>query len=167
MNKELLDARRAASRGATVGGTVLYVVTALAIACELLHGLMLLGPKLPGTWGDPVFNALLATSQVIAIITMALLGRFLRHFATDAAPFRTAQSSRLVVVTALIAGRVLLNAALRCAYGTAGLAAIPALSGLLGAQAALGLVALGTFLACLSMVVRYGNALQEDSDSIV
>ena len=91
MNKDLLDARRAASRGATVGGTVLYVVTALAIACELLRGLMLLGPKLPGTWGDPVFNALLATSQVIAIITMALLGRFLRHFATDAAPFRTAE----------------------------------------------------------------------------
>ena len=167
MNKDLLDAHRTANRGATVGGTILYVVTALTIACELLRGLMLLGSRPPGTWGDPVFNALLATSQVIAIVATALLGRFLRHFATDAAPFCTAQSSRLAVVTALIAGRVLLNAALRCAYGTAGPVAVPALSGLLGAQAALGLVALGTFLACLSMVVRYGDALKKDSDSIV
>lgn len=167
MDNDLLDAHRIASRGATVGGTVLHAVTALAIACELLHGLMLLASKLPGTWGDPTFNALLAASQVVAIIAMALLGGFLRHFATDAAPFRAAQSSRLVAVAALIAGRVLLNAVLRCAYGTAGPAPVPALSGLLGAQAALGLVALGTFLACLSMVVRYGDALKKDSDSIV
>ena len=167
MNKDLLDARRAASRGATVGGTVLYVVTALAIACELLRGLMLLGSKLPGTWGDPVFNALLATSQIAAAVTMALLGKFLRHFATDASPFCPSQSVRLVVVAALIAGRALLNAALRCTYGTAGPAPVPALSGLLGTQETLGLVAFGTFLACLSMVVRYGDALKKDSDSIV
>lgn len=167
MNKDLLDARRAASRGATVGGTVLYVVTALAIACELLRGLMLLGPKLPGTWGDPVFNALLATSQIAAAVTMALLGKFLRHFATEASPFCPSQSVRLVVVAALIAGRALLNTALRCAYGTTGPVAVPALSGLLEVQAALGLVAFGTFLACLSMVVRYGDALKKDSDSIV
>lgn len=167
MNKDLLDAHQIASRGAAVGSVILYAIVTLAVICELLHGLMLLGSKLPGTWGDPVFNALLATSQIAAAVTMALLGRFLRHFATDAAPFCTAQSSRLAAVTALIAGRVLLNAALRCAYGTTGPVAVPALSGLLEVQAALGLVAFGTFLACLSMVVRYGDALKKDSDSIV
>lgn len=167
MNHDLLDARRTASRGAAVGAVILYAVVTLAVICELLHGLMLLGSKLPGTWGDPVFNALLAASQVVAIIAMALLGRFLRHLATDASPFCTAQSARLIGVTALIAGRVLLGATLRCAYGAAGPLPVPALSRLLGTQATLGLIALGTFLACLSMVVRYGDALKKDSDSIV
>lgn len=167
MNKDLLDAHQTASRGAAVGSVILYAIVTLAVICELLHGLMLLGSKLPGTWGDPVFNALLATSQIAAAVTMALLGKFLRHFATDASPFCPSQSVRLVVVAALIAGRALLNTALRCTYGTAGPAPVPALSGLLGTQETLGLVAFGTFLACLSMVVRYGDALKKDSDSIV
>lgn len=167
MNKDLLDAHQTASRGAAVGSVILYAIVTLAVICELLHGLMLLGSKLPGTWGDPVFNALLATSQIAAAVTMALLGKSLRHFATDASPFCPSQSVRLVVVAALIAGRALLNTALRCTYGTAGSAPVPALSGLLGTQETLGLVAFGTFLACLSMVVRYGDALKKDSDSIV
>lgn len=167
MKNDLIDARQTASRGAAVGAAILYAVVTLAVICELLHGLLLLGSKLPGTWGDPVFNALLATSQIAAAVATALLGRFLRHFVIDAEPFCPSQSARLIVAAALLMGRLLLDAALRCAFDAARLEPVPQLSALLVVQAALRVIALGTFLACLSMVVRYGDALKKDSDSIV
>lgn len=167
MHNNLLSEHQLARRGTSVGAVILYVIAAVALLAEALHCLVIVSAELPGTWGDPLFEVLLVLSQLAAIGAMGLLGGFLRHFCAHHAPFGGAQPVRLLIASTLIAGRTALNLVLTCAFHPVERAPVPLLSLALGAQVVLKVLALAVFIGCLAMVVRYGNALKEDSDSIV
>ena len=167
MQSNLLSEHKLARRGTSVGATILYAVAAVALLAEALHCLVIVSAELPGTWGDPFFEVLLVLSQLAAIGAVGLLGGFLRHFCAHRAPFGGTQSARLIVASTLLVGCTALDVVLACAFHPVEPAPVPLLSFAIGTQFVLRLLALAVFFGCLAMVVRYGNALKEDSDSIV
>ena len=166
MNDHLVGERRLARRCSLPGALILYSIAALALLAEAVHCAMLPAAELPGLWGDPLFEALLVLSQMTAIAAILLLGEFLRHFGADASPFGAGQSARLLAAAGLLVGRVLLEATIKLSFDLGSLAA-PPIPCILETELDLKLVAIVIFLGCLAMVVRYGNALKEDSDSFV
>ena len=163
LNSELRLARRITA----VGSGVLHALAALSLLGEALHCAIVLRAELPGTWGDPLFEVLLVISQLAAIGAIVLAARFLRHFCVDPSPFSAAQSARLAVMATIVMGRTVLDVVLSRAFYPVGHAPLPLLCLAVETQVVLKVLALAVFIGCLAMVVRYGNALKEDSDSIV
>lgn len=163
--KNYLDSeQRLAQRRSFVGAVILYVVAALSALPVALLLLSLSRGRGLGTVAELAVAALLVLSQTASSAAIALLGDFLRHFSRDADPFGRAQPARLVATAGLLLLHTLTDAAAAALPATARSVAGPLASAL---ELDLKPLVLTVFLACLAMVVRYGNALKEDSDGFV
>lgn len=94
-----------------------------------------------------------------------LMAEFLRHFAKGN-PFGKAQSLRLFLAGIALAIRTLFDGMIPGALFDAN---VPELNTTVSSQADIDLkvVAMIVFLIALSLIVRYGDALKQDSDSIL
>lgn len=100
-------------------------------------------------------------------ISILLLAEFLRNFARGVTPFGTAQYCRLLIAAALLVAKTVLDSIVP-PFGPVSVDGIPStITFDSGAGLDLKVVVMVVFLVCLAMVVRYGDALKEDSDAFV
>lgn len=157
MDEHLASERRHARRWSLVGALVLHSVAAVIVVASICYYAELLRTQPPTTWQQALPEALSVLSLLVSVGSIVLVAEFLRHFCRDDAPFSRAQSVRLLGSAGLLVARTLIDLAAAAAPP------LPSAEGVVDPK----IVVLAVFLACLSMVVRYGDALKEDSDSIV
>ncbi|MGQ5425960.1 hypothetical protein ACULPM_02820 [Thermophilibacter sp. ZX-H3] len=111
-----------------------------------------------------VFPTLALISHVSTTGAVFLLAEFLRRFRKADSPFETKQSFRLSGAALFLAIRTLIDCFVPTfnPISTSSGAVIVPQSG-----PDLKVVVMVVFLVCLAMVVRYGDALKEDSDAFV
>ena len=147
----------------TVGAVFLYL---LFIYC--LIALVLLAAVLalhhPTTPTRSLFPALALMSHVSTAGAVLFMAEFLRRFRKAGSPFSSRQSLRLSGAAALLVVRTLIDQLVPTfdPIATSAGAVIVPQSGL-----DLKVIVMIVFLICLAMVVRYGDALKEDSDAFV
>lgn len=166
MPEALKKAYRAARTASALGSTLMYALFLLAVLNFIVH--------LYAITQTEALHALPGGSQLLLLATVFvpiplewLLAEFLRKFGHRRNPFGPAQSLRLTaagVFTLLYA--ILEGIAPSLSYVSVAKGAVPI--GIDGTPS-LGLldVTMAVFLVCLAMVIRYGSALKEDSDSII
>lgn len=109
-------------------------------------------------------NTLRLAAMLSTVVSTALLASFFWHFGRDKSPFGHRQSIRLAFAAILFMARIAFDALvpalvpLMTVGNTPGLTEHPEVN--------LQIVTIIVFLGCLAMVMRYGEALKEDSDSI-
>lgn len=154
MPEEVRDRYLAAQRSARMATIAMSIVGALQLFIFTVYLLALPEPvKEPIEWLRPL--AVLST-----LGSTVLLASFFWCFGRDRSPFGRRQSFRLAGAGALFLMRMTLDALIPSAVanGTPGLTEHPEVN--------LQIVTIIVFLGCLAMVMRYGEALKEDSDSI-
>lgn len=165
MNERLDQELSIARRLSLVG---LVVMCAITLICVAIAAAYLLAP-IPEGHGPVDASWRLCNCAGLAVlgISTALLAAFLWHFRRDANPFGGGQSLRLVAASAALAMRALMDVAAGT-FPPVTIAEEP-LTIALVPQSGIDLKVIVTvvFLACLAMVVRYGDALKEDSDAFV
>lgn len=147
-----------ARRASRLGAAALYGIAGLS----LVIGLEFCRRFLPagGAGGNPLVRLACAGAFAIPVVPLA---EFLRHFERDRSPFGDRQFSRLVTAALLMGVRAVLGAMAPVSRNAAS-----ELAGVLTqADLYLKIISVVIFLVCLAMVVRYGDALKEDSDSIL
>lgn len=114
-----------------------------------------------------LYQLLVTVGLTCTFLSTVLLGNFLRHFGHDSSPFGKCQSIRLVIAGILYAFRAIIDSLVVDPVYEVPL--LPGNSQILVSSEPnpdLKVVVMVVFLICLAMVIRYGNALKEDSDSI-
>lgn len=148
------------ARGASrLGAYALYGIAALSLLVGI--GFCLLRTPLEGF--EP-FRLLSVIAAGIFSASVVLLAEFLRHFWSDPSPFGERQFTRLVAAAALLGLRAVFDATVPSSHTFGSLGEIQAIT---HADLDLKIISVVIFLVCLAMVVRYGDALKEDSDSFV
>lgn len=113
------------------------------------------------------YKLVVALCTLSTTIAITLLGEFLRHFVSDPSPFGKRQSLRLLISGLLFAIRLILDGCFPGKlYSLSFFANSDAIAITTQPGPDLKVVVMVVFLICLAMVIRYGNALKEDSDSI-
>lgn len=155
---------RHARRASLVGAACMYVMACLLAVITLgtCHALV----WTPVPQGPHIVEVLLR--DLPAVVATVLLAEFLRRFAQEGSPLGRAQSIRLTFAAALLLVYLIVDSLLESAAYAVELVGGPVA---VGAVSQNGFdpvkLSLVVFLACLAVVIRYGNALKEDSDSIV
>lgn len=163
MPEKIIRTFRSATRVSGIGAAILYGLAAccLCIACVYLFSFVNMGTDYHavGWW----LTALASTLSIT--LATALLARFLQLFCRSRSPFCARQSHRLLMAAGLFCLHSFLNSIVppfdSMPVAFAGITLVPQ-SGL-----DLKVVVMVVFLVCLAMVVRYGDALKEDSDAFV
>lgn len=166
MIDDVAQTYRKAKRASIVGAFCMYFAGLLSAFCFALFLLASLeAEKMNGAVPANSITALIAT--LLSTVSILLLGEFLRHFNRDSSPFGAKQSLRLLLAGLLLAIRHTLD----LLYPFPPLVmSVSDSSSMLYVTSQPGpdlkVVVMVVFLICLAMVIRYGNALKEDSDSI-
>lgn len=167
MPEELAKEYRRARTMSRLGAASMYL---FATALCLILGIHILGFVQNGS----LLSNITISEQVIAITSLAfiivsviLLAEFLRHFGSDSSPFGKRQSLRLLIAAACFAIRSAMDSLIPSVSSTAPVGEAASLAYSSYPTIDLKVVVMVVFLACLAMVVRYGNALKEDSDSFL
>lgn len=117
----------------------------------------------------PPLSGLVALGRTLSTtIAIALLGEFLRHFVSDSSPFGKRQSLRLLFAGLLFSLRMFIDCSTHEQPYELPVTTSTSFELILTTTAGpdLKVIVMIVFLICLAMVVRYGDALKEDSDSI-
>lgn len=166
MPEDLSREYQRARRASLAGASCMYLLTALVLINLGVIVFALLGTssldELP-----PLQQAVAPVGIALVAAAVSLLGEFLRHFGRDSSPFGRRQSRRLLAAGLLLVVKALLDTAFEPPLVRDAVAMGPARI-FVTTQPGLDLktVVMVVFLICLAMVVRYGDALKEDSDSI-
>lgn len=166
MFDELTEDYRLARKASRIGAGVMYLLCAVLLVPLALYLYAWLFADLADRpplawWAQAVASCLLVVAAAL------LLGEFLRHFSDASSPFGGRQPARLVAASALLALKALLDATMP-EFGPVDLALGPVQVSLAPhAGVDLKVIVMVVFLVCLAMVIRYGDALKRDSDSIL
>lgn len=160
LNQELVRAQMACR----IAAICMYAIAAVSLFIDILYFYTLtqtdsLGFLTNGQSFATVFHSVTCTALIV------LLAEFLRNFCKGS-PFGKAQSLRLFVAGLCLAAQTMVSAM----FPSAQFEADVAKTGMTVASQAdidLKVVAMIVFLIALSLVMRYGHALKEDSDSIL
>lgn len=154
---------RRARKASLVGAVVMYAIAVLSLGTLILY----LGGLLGAGVGDAQSASWWALSITVIFLFLAanlLLGRFFWCFGRDQAPFGRGQSLKLCVAGSLFAVKLVLESLVPASGPieavTEGMAFVPR------PGFDLETLTIVAFLLCLALVVRYGDALKRDSDSI-
>lgn len=144
----------AAQRSALVATLAMAVVAALQLFIFVTYLFA------ETSLAEGVSDALRLIAMLATIASTILLASFFWCFGKDRSPFGLGQSLRLSGAGALFMIRMALDAFVpsQVADSISSLTERPEVN--------LQLVTIVVFLACLAIVMRYGDALKEDSDSI-
>lgn len=163
MPEEIQGRYRRARSLCRVGYVSLYVMAGVLVAMMAVSLLALTRSARPSQ------TCLLVgiVRQGMSIVATALLAEFLRDFGAGRAPFEQRQSVRLALAGLLIVLKTSLDIFGPTLAGGIALSDGP-VTVCVSSQPGVDpmMVGLAVFFACLALVVRYGNALKEDSDSI-
>ncbi len=158
---ERLDRDYRRARSATrAGGVALYVLAAFDLIAAVKCHLLALPQDLLG--GSPLRPLAVLICAGISVSPIVPLAEFLRRFGRlDHPPFGDGQAARLVVAAILMVPGALLDMVVPLGQAaSAELSFSPT-----RAYLSLKISSVIIFLVCLAMIVRYGDALKEDSDS--
>ena len=159
LEREFKRARQAS----VVGAVVMYAIAALSLAILLLY----LRAYLKMGTGDQRYASWWALGiTVIALFLVAnlLLGWFFWHFGRGLAPFGQRQSLRLLLAALIFAVKLVLETLVPASGPIETVVEGVAVVSRPGFD--LETLTIGAFLLCLALVIRYGDALKRDSDSI-
>lgn len=156
---------RQAKRISTIGTICLYVISGLVllIAVGLFYAFLQTNDF---SNENLVWKVLTCAESFAELLSIALMGTFLRHHGHERSPFGPRQSRRLFISGCLYVLKRVFS------YLTAGpvhaVEIAPSITATTGLTPHISLldIALIVFLLCLGMMVRYGDALKKDSDSI-
>lgn len=165
MPDEINHSYKKAKIASLVGSGVMYVLFALGVGISLVSIVALSQTDslklLPN--GQ---RLLLLLSVLLPVPAILLLAEFLRHFGRGGHPFGASQSLRLLSAGALLLFYTAIDS-MRAKFGTINLTGGPTPIGINdGPSISIVNVTFVVFLLCFALIVRYGNALKEDSDSI-
>lgn len=154
MPEEVRGSYIAAQRSAQIATFVMAIIVALQALIFITYLITL------AEAARSLANVLRLFAMLVTIGATVLLANFFWCFGRDRSPFGRRQSFRLAGAGALFLMRMTLDALIPSAVanGTPGLTEHPEVN--------LQIVTIIVFLGCLAMVMRYGEALKEDSDSI-
>ncbi len=154
MPEEVRGSYIAAQRSAQIATFVMAIIVALQALIFITYLITL------AEAARSLANVLRLFAMLVTIGATVLLASFFWCFGRDRSPFGRRQSFRLAGAGALFLMRMTLDALIPSAVanGTPGLTEHPEVN--------LQIVTIIVFLGCLAMVMRYGEALKEDSDSI-
>lgn len=163
MPDEITRTFRSATRVSGIGAAILYGLAAFSfsIVCVYFFSFIHMGTEryTVGWWLMAVVSTLSITLATV------LLARFLQLFCRSRSPFCARQSHRLLIAAGLFCLHSFLDSIVppfdSMPVASAGITLVPQ-SGL-----DLKVIVMVVFLVCLAMVVRYGDALKEDSDAFV
>lgn len=160
IEKEFKNARKLS----LIGAALLYAISLYCFLVVAVYVYSLFSIRFPVEMTG--MRWIIAFSSHASITgSVLLLAEFLRHFSAGSSPFCKAQSRRLQFAAALFLVRSVIDQIVPSfnpvPVGTTGITLVPQ-SGL-----DLKVVVMVVFLVCLAMVVRYGDALKEDSDAFV
>lgn len=164
MPEEIEQAYRKARRASYFGSLCMYVLATISLLSYLFF--------LFAITSIETFDLIPSGNQIASLITtlltttaIVLLGEFLRHFWRDCSPFGQTQSIRLFASGLLLGTRMVIDLLFpEPLYELSVVNDAIAITTQPGPD--LKVVVMVVFLICLAMVIRYGNALKEDSDSI-
>lgn len=148
-----------------LGSRIMYV---LATTCTLIAVISYGAIFESGAAGISNWQIVSLLGSLTTIVSISQVASFLSHFSKGINPFSKTQSNRLI-----LAGAAIL---LRLAFDS--ISQVPSFSIEVGGANSfvqvtsqpgpdLKVVVMVVFLVCLAMVVRYGDALKEDSDAFV
>lgn len=158
MPEEVRGSYIAAQRSAQIATFVMAIIVALQALIFITYLITL------AEAARSLANVLRLFAMLVTIGATVLLASFFWCFGKDRSPFGRRQSLRLAAAGALFLVRMGVDALVfslaspAVANGTPGLTEHPEVN--------LQIVTIIVFLGCLAMVMRYGEALKEDSDSI-
>ena len=166
MPEHIVQEYRRARRVAHFGSYALYFITALEVI--ILFTFVFIGPieshldiKFLVGWLASIVGTCLIISTTI------LLSSFLSRFSRNEDPFGKKQFHRIVLAGISLAARAVIDG-LTTAFEPKTLQlAETSVTFMPTATLDLKVVVMVVFLVCLAMVVRYGDALKEDSDAFV
>ena len=166
MPEELTRELRKARLMSRLGAAGMYALALVALA---ILGSHLINLAENGSLSSVLSETHLLTllSLIIISTSVILLAEFLRHFGSDSSPFGKRQSLRLLIAAACFAIRSAMDSLIPSVSSTAPVGEAASLTYSSYPTIDLKVVVMVVFLACLAMVVRYGNALKEDSDSFL
>lgn len=157
---------RLARRTSTAGAACMFLLSALSVI-PLVH--LVFTFLTSSTFQHIGAQTILATMIGLLSTTTSvfLFGRFFWHFGHRPSPFGRRQSYRLLFASILLGFRTYIDVA--CPIPPMESTGIDGSNFILASTTAgpdLKVIVMIVFLICLAMVVRYGDALKEDSDSI-
>ena len=151
---------------ARFGAALLYLAGAVSLVIAALHFAELLSSGQPSEL-YLTQRHLSFLSAIIMAGSITTLAEFLRHFSKGNFPFGRSQSLRLLIASALFVLRCLLDALTPTTNLSIGTNSITLMTPDPQFTVDLKVVVMIVFLACLAMVIRYGDALKEDSDAFI
>lgn len=164
MSEEIARSYRRAREVTSLGAGCMYALLLLALFNAFAIAYVAVGTDALAAL-PPAHVAIMLVSNFVPALQILPLAGFLRRFGSDS-PFAAAQSIRLVTSGALL----LLHEVLVGMYDPVGAVSVPSSLASVQVTDAPGIevsdVTMVVFLFCLALVVRYGGALKEDSDSI-
>ena len=166
MPESLIREYRCAKRASLVGATCMYIFSCASLFITITFIVTFLSDGCTDENSLP-YRIFVIASLLFTTFSTTLLGSFFRHFCKDPSPFGRHQSLRLLMAGLLFALRTALDAFTASpAYKTSVSDSSTHVFVVAGPGPDLKVVVMVVFLICLAMVIRYGNALKEDSDSI-
>ena len=150
-----------------IGATALFVIFGLEVI--ICSAFSIVAPATVGVDENQMVGwAVSVTGSLSTCVATFLLALFLSKFSHGNSPFGGTQNRRLVLAGAALVIRAILDSfTAMFASTTYEFANSPAITFMPTATLDLKVVVMVVFLVCLAMVVRYGDALKEDSDAFV
>lgn len=166
MPERIQSEYRRARLAASIGTYSMYLISLFGLLILIAYCFQLpnIAVLMPNSVGKIIINA---AALVFTCISTVLLAEFFRNFSKGSSPFGKWQTVRLITAGILFTLRLAID-------WTAPIDIEPALNVIgqfvqVTSQPGpdLKVVVMVVFLVCLAMVVRYGDALKEDSDAFV
>ncbi len=160
---ERLAAEYAKARQASrLGSILLYLIGFICASVFVLYLSALYLSEIPLVWW------LIPLGSLVSFLASDLfLAEFLRHFGRGSMPFGKGQYKRLLFSALFLAFRLCLDGLSPIFLNTVSLESVHQFSFVPQDGVDPKLILMVVFLVCLAMVVRYGDALKEDSDAFV
>lgn len=157
--------RRLVNKATFVGSLLIAPVVAFAIVVLLLYAYAFL--TVGQASGHPIsWWALVLLDSTVDVLSHLNMQLFLWHFSRDAEPFDSHQSFRLLFVGILFVMKTILSGLIK-PYDPIEVFAGPPPIGLTYSGVRIGPFSMAVFVICVALVLRYGNALKQDSDSFL
>ena len=157
--------RRLVGKATLVGSLLLIPCGAMlaAILCVYIYAFL----TVRQTAGQPLsWWALMLCDAAIDLLSTLAMQVFLWHFSRDAEPFDDRQSRRLLFTGVLFVIKTILSGYIR-PFDNILVSEGPLPIELAYTGVRIGPLSMAVFVICIALVLRYGNALKEDSDSFV
>ncbi len=161
--EKLKDSYVLARRVSCLGAICMYILAAFMLLILFVYLYAFTQTEVL-FWIEPSSQVLISVSNLINTLSVFLLGEFFRGFAKGRSPFGPQQSRRLLVAGLLFALQEVLDLVIITPSFSVQVVDSVTLTTQPGPS--LNTVVMIVFLICLALVVRYGNALKQDSDSM-